>query len=592
MPRRLKKYFVAALFLFLAFLIPAIPAAADTLGQQEVFSISDQYDDLSRDRISATLRWISDRAIVYIEDGYWNNLSQNSRSRLDVRVREILTEFDNRIYPIETNFFGSEPNPGLDGDPKITILLSPLLENAGGYFDSGNQNPKTPTNHSNGREMIYLNLLPIFDDSRIKPFLAHEFQHLISFNQKENLREVNDDVWLNELRSEYAVSLLGYNDVFGGSNLQRRLQSLASSSSGSLTEWGNSPFDYAQVALFGEYLADHWSPKVIADTLKTETTSISSVNEALAANGFKENFIDVFRDWAVADYVNDTKFGPRFGYRRSGLVNFKVPASKSFLGFDDSTSQAETISVKDWQAKWFVIGQFRPGSNNTLKIDFSSPSLVSFQIAYVLAKGDTSRQVKTFEPLPGKNSLIIPGIGSDFNEVILIPIKRDKIGGFTAEETTVPLTFTISRTQSVIEMTSSETVQNGIGQILAPELPPPVFRDGSLIRAENDPKVYVVKGDWIRHITSPRIFDFYGHLSFDNVKEVEARDVGRLKQSRLIRLNDDKKIFEIDKNGARHWLEMSGEQFLVSGRSFDAVFEVNQKELNFYKLGASIKGWQ
>ena len=138
--------------------------------------------------------------------------------------------------------------------------------------------------------MVYLNITALGDQRKINAFLAHEFQHLISFNQKEILRNVADDTWLNELRSEYAVTLLGYNDNFASSDLEKRLQAFIESPSDSLTEWKNLPADYGQISLFGEYLAEHWSPQVIADTLKTSSVGMASINDALKQNGFSDSF--------------------------------------------------------------------------------------------------------------------------------------------------------------------------------------------------------------------------------------------------------------------------------------------------------------
>ena len=40
--------------------------------------------------------------------------------------------------------------------------------------------------------------------------LAHEFQHMISWNQKTNLRGVSEDTWLDEALSEVAPLFCSY----------------------------------------------------------------------------------------------------------------------------------------------------------------------------------------------------------------------------------------------------------------------------------------------------------------------------------------------------------------------------------------------
>jgi len=54
-------------------------------------------------------------------------------------------------------------------------------------------------------------------------YLAHELTHLITFNQKERLNNIQEEIWLNEARAEYAPTLCGYNDEYEGSYLKSRV---------------------------------------------------------------------------------------------------------------------------------------------------------------------------------------------------------------------------------------------------------------------------------------------------------------------------------------------------------------------------------
>src|SRR3989338_9318425 len=132
------KFFVTPIFIFFIF---TLGANADTLGQGQLFFISPQYDHESRVTVNATLRYVSDNAYFYVENDYWTSISEIVRSQTLSQIAALAQEFDSRIYPIETQFFGSEPNPGIDNDPRIMILLTPLVEKAGGYYDTTNQYP-------------------------------------------------------------------------------------------------------------------------------------------------------------------------------------------------------------------------------------------------------------------------------------------------------------------------------------------------------------------------------------------------------------------------------------------------------------------
>src|SRR3989344_3372579 len=104
---------------------------ADELGQRESFYVSPDFDSQARVRLSATLRFVSDRAYFYVEDDYWNSLTPRQQSTVMASIDSIANNFDLHIYPILTNFYGSIPNPGIDNDPKITFLLSDLINNIG-----------------------------------------------------------------------------------------------------------------------------------------------------------------------------------------------------------------------------------------------------------------------------------------------------------------------------------------------------------------------------------------------------------------------------------------------------------------------------
>ena len=586
MMKYLKRYFFIAIFLLLA-----VPASADTLGQNQSFYVSPQYDAQSRARISATLRNVSEHAYFYVEDNYWNGISSDTRNQVLNWIASLGQEFDGRIYPMETQFFGSEPNPGIDNDSRITILLSPLIENAGGYFDTANDYPKSQVPSSNGREMIYINIAALSDRGKINAFLAHEFQHLISFNQKERLRNVTDDTWLNELRSEYAVTLLGYNDNFTGSHLEKRLQAFIENRSDSLTEWKNQPADYGQIGLFGEYLAEHWSPKVIADTLKTSLVGMASINDTFKQNGFSDSFLNAFSQWTAANILNDTSVNPKFGYTRDGLKAFHIAPTKTFINLGDDIILATSDAVKDWQGRWYDVSQFANGGQSVLKINFSSSSVASFYVSYLVLKNDGSQVLSVFNPAIGSSTLYVNDIGTDIKRIILMPIKRDKISGFMSDETVVSLALSVERIGAIPqEATTSPTLppSTPTPTISAINFPLPNIPDGSLIRADNDYKVYVVNGGWRRHIISSKIFSFYPQFSFDKVKVVTPSVLAQYRESDLVRYQAGTKVYSVDESGEKHWLNISAGQFSDSSRAWDSIFEINLHELTFYEIGANI----
>ena len=240
--------FVFLIAAALLFFVSASFASAVSTGDKTNFYVDSIYDYWGRGEVSATLNFVGQRAYYYIDDSWWKGLSPASQNDVANAIATLSREFDQTIYPQMTSVYGSEWNPGIDNDPRVTILVTKTIDEAGGYFSYTNEYPKSQYDSSNEREMIYFNGTYIIN-SRNSSFLAHEFQHMITFYQKQKLHSVEDDYWLNEARSEYASTLLGYDNNYSGSNLERRVKTFLSRPSDSLTEWRNETGDYGAVKI-------------------------------------------------------------------------------------------------------------------------------------------------------------------------------------------------------------------------------------------------------------------------------------------------------------------------------------------------------
>jgi len=546
-------------------LLFALPAQADTIGDKKSFFVDPTYDIKQRSQINATMILQSERANFYIEDGYWDGLDSSGQARVRSFTDGIAGEFDRNIYPKETSLLGQEPNPGIDGDPRITIVVGPLIRTIGGYFDTGNGRSKSEIANSNEREMFFLNMSESSDIKRSSAFIAHEFQHLISFNIKEIINKVSDDIWLNELRSEYAVTLVGYDEPYIGSTLDRRAAAFLENPRDSVTEWKNLISDYGSVSIFGEYLRQRWSSKLFKDMLSSKLTGIPSVEEALRAQGETEAFKEVFTDWLVALIINDTSKNPKFGFTRPELRNLRATPVTINIGAAEQIQVQDSLA--DWQPRWYDLQGLGPSGGQALKIQFDSPSLGSFQVSYLIGKNDGSYELKTIDLLNGAKSIEIDGIGVGVTRVILMPFKKDRLLGFGADEPKINLNMTIARGEQ------------------SPLLEKFNLREGDFIRAEGDYNVYIVNAfGYKRLVLSPEICLLYKHLGdrgcFDAVKEVnpEARDAFRTSNYYTDGETNDGKIF---------LLEITGEdsatlkEEIFSGDR-NSIFLINTREMNSY----------
>lgn len=119
--------------------------------------------------------------------------------------------------------------------------------------------------------------------------------------------------------------------------------------------------------------------------------------------------------------------------------------------------------------------------------------------------------------------------------------------------------------------------------------------DGDIIQCQNckNPSaVYIVKqvGEtkYIRHIVSLEIFNFYTHLKWENLKQVA--NLGNFSMSGWVRVDTDpnERVYEINGDQTRHWINMTAQQFLSHGGSDVAIYNINQGELDLYTAGADV----
>jgi hypothetical protein len=273
------------------------------------------------------------------------------------------SEFDDKIYPMDTANFGSEPNPGIDGDPKITILLLNIRDGfngaggyVAGYFDPGNEYPLSANHFSNQREMFYLNINPILTNTGavtandFYTTLAHEFQHMIHWEQKDHLKNLSDDTWLDEAMSEAAPTYL-----YGPSC--DRLYTYEKDPSNSLTIWNDSIFDYGIAYMWSQYYKDQFGGTIFKEIMQQNSIGITSVNSALATIPSSRTFETTFYDMSIAigsGMMTMTRWTghPEWTYSvASGIDTWAVSCGSIMLPglFSQNTSTLTTLpSLGPW----------------------------------------------------------------------------------------------------------------------------------------------------------------------------------------------------------------------------------------------------
>ena len=119
--------------------------------------------------------------------------------------------------------------------------------------------------------------------------------------------------------------------------------------------------------------------------------------------------------------------------------------------------------------------------------------------------------------------------------------------------------------------------------------------EGGLIRANNDIDVYIVKyvgtESFKRLILSPTVFNSYQHLHWSDIKVVDQSVVNSFVTSDLVQAVNDTKVYKLTPSGdtgQRQWIE-TADAFNQLGYHWDAIYQINQTDLNSYTNGPTIK---
>mgnify|MGYP001582056037 CR=1 FL=1 len=579
-----KNIFIAIFILGgLIFVQNARAVVNGNLGESVFFVVDQKYDLSERNQVEATLRKIGQRAYFYTENKYFNSLNSVQQNSFLNAQNLLADEFDNVIYPKLTEFYGSEWNPGIDNNSRISFLFTPMADEAGGYFRTNDEYFVKEMADSNEREMIYFNAKHV-TNNRAKALIAHEFQHLINFYQKNKILNIDDEVWLNEMRSEYAPTVVGYDDVYAGSNISYREKHFLATPGDPLTEWRNISEDYGVINLFAQYLADRYGGNIFSSMIKNSKKGIDSVNQALSDNGFNKDFSGIFSDWTIANILNNCSIdNGDYCYKNSNLADIKIEPTAKYDIFNSLTSVSIGGTIQDWSARWYKFSG-ENFSNKTLRFNFEGKNVSGdFKIPYIAETNAGEFSLKYMKLVNDSGMSYIKDFGNTIKSVLVIPASHS-IGAKAASVSNDAKSFTLAvNVIDNFDVPQEELAENKTNFVKLD------LSDGSLVRAKGDYRVYIINGQYKRHILDGKIFDFYGHLSWESINEVDPVILAGYEESFWVRAEGDERVYEINGDKTKHWLNMSAEAFSVSGRQWDAVSVINNAERDFYTTGVDVK---
>src|SRR3989344_3897551 len=421
-------------------------ALAATVGDQQSFFVDPTFDSQSRTSLAATLKEVSTQGAVWVEDAYFNGLSQSDKNALLSSASALASEFDATIYPRLKQTFGPPWEPGIDNDMHIVILFMQLKSGFSGYMNTGDEIPRTQFPTSNEHEMVYVNAQSFNNFAQLRAVLAHEFVHVITFNLKQKLHNVEEDVWLNEARAEYAPTLLGYDTPFSGSYLQSRVQSFKAGPGDALGEWKNQSADYGIANVFVHYVVDRFGVDVLQRSFTSNRTSIASFDEALAGEMGAPTFAQVFRSFAGAVWVNNASAGQEYAFANPDLsaANLKITTPTALYSVPSAGVVNASQQVKDWAAQWLKFSG--GGENKTLEVvlQFNVPATV---VAITASQNGAESVPFVFNPATAI-TVRIPNFGTSIAIVTLGVALDGHTTDFTANDPTRSYSFTAQAVQS------------------------------------------------------------------------------------------------------------------------------------------------
>jgi hypothetical protein len=321
--------------------------------------------------------------------------------------------FETTIYPKLYQFYGSPPD--IDDNDRVIILVFDIIDGLGGgqyvagFFYPLNQYLNEDL-HSSQRYSNEAEILCIDGDEGLSHLvngdfetLAHEFQHMIHFGHDDN-----ENLWLDEGASMFAEYVIGQDPFSGSSTYKSRF---SSNPDVSLTYWDYYDSENLVMANYGAsyafflYLAEHYGgSSIIQSIVSHPENGIVSVLQALNSEGIQVRFKEVFRNWTIANFLDDTSFANgSYGY-----YNTSISMSVEDSYFASSLPRTEN-SVPYWGTD-YILFTSRMGQPFTL--EFQGDLKSKFMVTAILTNNTT----------PPFNTLVIP-----------VDISSESFGNFSIE---------------------------------------------------------------------------------------------------------------------------------------------------------------
>jgi immune inhibitor A len=283
-------------------------------GSKQVFKTEDG-------DVTATLVAVTEHAYFWIDD----NLEIPEEL-----VTQAATQLEENYYSRVNQLFGQPWAPGIDGDPRFSILHLASVGNLYelGYFSDQDEYPKSLFRNSNEQELVYLNMDQLEIGSELYyGTLVHELQHLFQWNLDKN-----EDTWFNEGMSQLAELYAGLGTVVPDPYLnQPEIR---------LDRWSYEDYEidahYGASFLFLTYLWEQLGEGAVYELIRHPANGLIAVHSVLQAFQPERSLESFMGDWAAATFLDDPFAGDHFAYTMLDLPPAAVKKKVQDLPFKES----------------------------------------------------------------------------------------------------------------------------------------------------------------------------------------------------------------------------------------------------------------
>ncbi len=290
------------------------------LGQREDFQV---FDGDGFTTVAAEVVFTSTRAVLY------QDVNAPSPGFGEDDFAAFAAEFDDPTYDRVVDVYGMPSD--VDANERVIILFTPVVNLltppgsdgfvAGFFFGLD----LTTAQGSNQAEIFY-SVVPDpdgeFGDARtqdrilevVPPVLAHEFQHMVHFNERRLIRAGGaEDLWLSEALAHTAESVVA--EEFAARGDDERALDFELSNIARARRYLLDPEDTRLVAQFGggtlaergagwmfmQYLRGHFD----GDAILTRLTRTTATGVANVTSQTGDTWLNLVSHWLVANYADD-----------------------------------------------------------------------------------------------------------------------------------------------------------------------------------------------------------------------------------------------------------------------------------------------